>query len=375
MSLSVKHLNADTSFYLTFSPAYALDQPKESIPGSFTILIDPWLSGPSTVWHSLFALTHHVIPACVKSLAELPQPDLVLISQDKPDHCHKQTLMELEPDTDTAILGTPSATKKIKSWKYFDPACVMSLQAYDPKKESTVTRIPIPAFSPSGSPGEVTISLMTPRFDLTGVHNAIGITYRSPSSVLSARAGSFRNLPSLPPTTTVSTSQGSRPSTPTPNSTTVQPSPLGHVREKTISVIYSPHGVDYDVIRPFACNHLLNNSALPLTALMHSFDRCFNPWWMGGTICAGMPGGMTIARNLYARAWISAHDEDKLKSGISVKSMKIEKHNVGDIKEKLHSFDSAMDGMEEKALIKTKVHNNTELVSLDAGQGFVIPAK
>ena len=71
---------------------------------------------------------------------------------------------------------------------------------------------------------------------------------------------------------------------------TIVPSPYND-REKTLSVIYSPHGVSYDVIRPYASSYLVSESALPLTALLHSFDCVENPWWLGGNISAGSPGG------------------------------------------------------------------------------------
>ena len=46
---------------------------------------------------------------------------------------------------------------------------------------------------------------------------------------------------------------------------------------------------------------------------------------MGGTICSGFPGGLEIAQNLCAKAWISAHDADKDSSGFANAKIKIEK--------------------------------------------------
>lgn len=103
---------------------------------------------------------------------------------------------------------------------------------------------------------------------------------------------------------------------------TLVPSP-NNDREKTLSVIYSPHGVAYDIIHPYATSHLVSESALPLTALLHSFDSVANPWWLGGNISNGSPGGIEIAKNLYAKAWISAHDADKDNRGWAVKLTQI----------------------------------------------------
>lgn len=65
----------------------------------------------------------------------------------------------------------------------------------------------------------------------------------------------------------------------------------------------------------------MSESALPLTALLHCFDRVSNPWYLGGNICAGFPGGAEIAQNLLARAWISAHDGDKDTRGFASKKI------------------------------------------------------
>jgi len=362
MSLRVKHLNADSSFLLIFSPPCAPHNPQGTFPGSFTIILDPWLSGPSTVWNSKFALTTHVIDSCVETLAELPDPDLVIISQDKPDHCHQETLIQLPADTAATILGTPGAAKKIRGWKHFDPLHVQALRRYDERQEDTVHRIPIPAYSTRGSAGEVTVTLMVSKRDLTGLHNAIGITYRPPSSVLSGNTSSYVNLPLTPPTTPPS---GQRPTTPIYESRTVYGSPLAN-KEKTLSVIYCPHGVNYNLVKPWASSHLLAESALPLTALLHSFDRLSNPWYLGGNVSAGSPGGLEIARNLFAKAWISAHDEDKISTGLAVMNLKTVKFERDEIRGMLQS--SGRDSVRSNN--SSKARNHTAVVELEAGEEY-----
>lgn len=373
MSLRIKHLNADTSWLLIFSPPFAGPNLTGSFPGSFTVLIDPWLSGPSKVWSSKFSLTEHRVPSCVESLAQLPEPDVVVVSQDKSDHCNEATLKQLSPSTQATIVGPPATAKKIKSWRYFESANIIPLKRYDPHKEDTVLRIEVPPFSPTGSAGEVTISLMVNKVDVTGLHNAIGITYRAPSSVLSTHTGSYVDLPITPPTTPPETSESGpilasnrstssvRPMS--PPSMTVYPPPLGG-REKTLSVIYSPHGLSYNLIKPYATSHLLSEAALPLTALFHCFDRVSNPWYLGGNVCSGFPNGLEIAEGLFAKTWISAHDEDKESSGISVKNLTVEKYKLEDIKRKLNM--SSEPG---------KRRCNTDIVELGVGQDYLTLGK
>jgi len=119
MSLTVEKLNDDTTFLFSFAPSFAPSNNKRKLPGAFTILVDPWLAGQSSILHPVFQLANHTAPAAIKSLAELKEhPDLIIISQDKPDHCHRETLCSLPANTRTRILATPAAAKTIRAWKY-----------------------------------------------------------------------------------------------------------------------------------------------------------------------------------------------------------------------------------------------------------------
>ena len=46
---------------------------------------------------------------------------------------------------------------------------------------------------------------------------------------------------------------------------------------------------------------------------------------MGGNICSGFPGGLEIAQNLCAKAWISAHDGDKESTGFANRKIVFQK--------------------------------------------------
>ena len=56
---------------------------------------------------------------------------------------------------------------------------------------------------------------------------------------------------------------------------------------------------------------------------------------MGGNLAAGLPGGIEIAQNLMTRCWISAHDEEKDNSGLSVMSVKTRKYTKEEVREML----------------------------------------
>lgn len=106
--------------------------------------------------------------------------------------------------------------------------------------------------------------------------------------------------------------------------------------------MFSPHGIAYQSLQPFVDSHLKQQSALPLTALLHCFDRIENPWYLGGNICTGMPGGLEIARRLRAKVWISAHDGDKDVSGISTTQLVTTKYKRDDLEKALGSGDGVV---------------------------------
>ena len=402
MSLTVKHLNGDTTFLLTFSPTDnapytppgAQYQPR---PGTFSILVDPWLSGPTTMWHPKFLLSKHTTPSCIPHLSHIPEPNVVLISQDKPDHCHEATLRQLDPTSPiTTILAEPAAAKKIRGMKFFNPDMVHSLRPFSDRKPDSVIRFFIPPIIPGGTPGEATISFMPGKLDMAKVHNAIGVTYRPPStsympprpfSPISQRSQppvhhhqyppALQNLPMTPPesptwqSSTLRTDSNTISTVSTPSShqtssnynlsisskTSITSTSRIH-SEKALSFIYSPHGVNYSLIRAYASTHLVSVAALPLTLLLHSFHRVDNAWYMGGNVATGLPGGVEIAQNLMARCWISAHDEEKEDAGLAVLAVKKRRYTKEDVREKL----------------RQEVGSNVDVANLGPGAEMVLKA-
>ncbi|KAK5126337.1 hypothetical protein LTR85_010573 [Meristemomyces frigidus] len=386
MALTVEKLNDDTTFLLAFAPPFTPRKAGRKFPGAFTILIDPWLAGRSSILHPAFQVSHHTSDCVLKSLADLQeQPDLVIISQDKPDHCHKETLCTLPSDTSTRILATPAAAKKIWSWKHFDSSIVHVMKPYNAQKPETVIKISVPAYTSSSSKGQITIANVPTRRDMTGLHNAIGITYRPPGSMLTAFEGELIKLTDMMNPSSTSpmlhkacsaiklTEPASSPPPALPNRprTTSSPrpvflDPLGRAqrlpehpalrttngrdradskldrpetrahKEKTLSVLYTPHGVSYTTLSSYIDRHLRPTAAgAPLTALFHSINTEENPWFMGGIVANGAPGGTVIARQLRAKHWISAHDELKDNRGMATTWIKSKQYTVGEVEQML----------------------------------------
>ncbi|QSZ35367.1 hypothetical protein DSL72_008237 [Monilinia vaccinii-corymbosi] len=345
MSLTVKHLNNDASFLLTFEPISPFPPSPGRPSNTFTILLDPWLSGPSKIFHPRFSISHLKTPSCISSLQELSEPDLVVISQNKTDHCHEATLRQLSPSGGkTLILAEPGAAKTIKRWKCFDASKVIPLKRWrDPHLHPTdnLLRIPVPPITHNGMPGEVTMAFLTQKKDLTGLHNAIGITYRPPTHSTSLFDPPHATPPSSPRSFT---------------------STFSSQTDRALSVIFSPHGCTYQTIAPYATSHLVSQAALPLTSLLHPFDRISNPWYLGGNIISGFPGGVAIAQNLCARTWISAHDGDKTSTGFatwSIRSRKWEREEVASV------VSPRREGFREKR----GMGMGTEVLVLGSGEG------
>ena len=402
MSLTVKHLNGDTTFLLTFSPNDTApnipSRPQyQQPPGTFSILVDPWLSGPTTMWHPKFLLSKHTAPSCIPHLSHIPEPNVVLISQDKSDHCHEATLRQLDPTSPiTTILAEPTAAKKVRGMKFFNPLMVHSLRPFSDRKPDSVIRFFIPPIVPGGTSGEATISFIPAKLDMAKVHNAIGVTYRPPSSSCmpsrpfspisqksqppfhqSQYPPAPQNLPMTPPESptwqsstlrtdsnplsTASTASSHQSNSNHNLSISSKSSVISTSRihsEKALSFIYSPHGVNYSLIRTYASTHLVSVAALPLTLLLHSFDRVENPWYLGGNLAAGSPGGIEIAQNLMARCWISAHDEDKDNTGLSVMSVKTKKYT----KEQVRN------------MLRQELGSNVNVANLEPGAEMVLKA-
>ena len=365
MALRVQHLNADTTFLLTFSPLFAPDKTTTRFPGDFTILIDPWLNGPSSIFHPSFQVSHHVLEPAVASLKDIQEKvDLIIISQDKPDHCHRATLCSLPRNSKIRILATPTAAKKIKSWRHFDAGRIHAMKPYSASAADSVVNIPLPGYaSASSGPGRVTIANIPTKRDMAGLHNVVGITYQPPSSTftLNTQHGRYESGSTVQlsakglsrPSTAPRARTSSDPPPPTPlnwTSTSYRDRRPGkapnidHSRvdsgivssatnnEKTLSVLYTPHGLAPHLLKPYLTNHLTPLGALPVLALFHGMTAESNPWFMGGKVALGAPGGVQLAKILGGlQYWISAHDEEKENLGLATKWCKSRAYGLEEV--------------------------------------------
>jgi hypothetical protein len=105
MSLTLRHLNADTSWLIIFD--------------EFKILLDPWLFGSQTDFFRYFSTQEHSVPPSIQNInRDLDmQINAIIISHEFSDHCHEQTLRSFSATI--PVFATSNASKRIRRWNYF----------------------------------------------------------------------------------------------------------------------------------------------------------------------------------------------------------------------------------------------------------------
>lgn len=398
MALTVKQLSADTSFLLTLEPI-EVDTRGSTGQLPFRILLDPWTSNSSATVSSA-----HPNRLCVSNLKHLTEPDLVIITSAKSDHCHERTLRQLPRKSErTVILAEHGAARRIRSWKYFDPDMVRELPRWeDPRKsgKDTIARIEVPSQSAGGESGQVTVAHISQRKDIKSVHTAFGITYLPPTN----NKWSMRRNNRTPSPTNPSPVSATAPQLPIPrmsmanlnmalpSSMPTPPASPGpkivvkkrstaslspHSHNRGISIIFSPHGIPYQAIEPYATSHLLTEAVLPLTALIHCFNTVSNPWWLGGETSIGMPVAQETVNALGARALISAHDGEKEPAtGLAgmLKRTQRRTYELDEVRDLMFEYSQSA-GATMKIQDGKKGQNPTEIMSLAAGEEVTLTSE
>lgn len=271
------HLNADTTWLLRLP--YGDDSARPPGRSYFNILIDPWLRGRQSDVAFWFSSQWHVIQSSVETIARLNDTleaseslddnsnihshtnfvDAVVVSHEFTDHCHKATLLELDPTV--PVFATNKAAELIRSWGHFEQVVEpppFSIQEPDWRK--TLHRF---------LPGWIGISRIVTRDDSLYYHSAIMIAFDlEPKLLTHSHSG-----------------EGS-----------------------AESVIYTPHGIQ---AQDLEC---LNDAspALSTLALMHGLH---DVRITTKQLNLGAHNGLQAQRICRAKYWVSTHDEVKKARG------------------------------------------------------------
>ncbi|KAI9705904.1 MAG: hypothetical protein M1836_005310 [Candelina mexicana] len=290
------HLNADTSWLLQIP--WPSDEEEERI--YYNILIDPWFQGPQVDYGSWFSEQWHNTPTNIKTIQDVEDLierneaaataalrenrlgaeasngtappsttekhetnaassiDVIVISHEFRDHCHRDTLQEANKDI--PVFATNKALKTIQAWSHF--TLVKEITPFttnhpDWRSHSTP---PLPSW--------LSISRLEPSFlDLISLHSALLITFSSSDTTAPAANPSSAE-----------------------------------------ALIYTPHG-----ILPSDVAHIHNASPpLKTLALIHGL----NDVKLGSQLNLGAHNGLKVVREVGARYWIRTHDEKKTAYGV-----------------------------------------------------------
>lgn len=291
------HLNADTSWLLQLPCPQ--DQQLHTGRSRYNIVIDPWFQGTQVDFAAWFSKQWHAIRSCTQNFQELNDQlenserfspsratccewqehsappkssgssmiDAVIISHEYTDHCHRETLLELDPAT--PVLATRKAVALVKSWKHFN----------------TVSEIPV--FAPLGRdqgwkkysvgplPDWVGLSRIVSKSDPGYLHSAILLTFRLDHSK---------------------------------KNSTINDDERGESSFE--GVVYTPHGIHAQDL----CQIHSMTPSITVLALLHGLDEValsrFQQLNLGGH------NGLKAQRICKAKYWVSTHDEVKNGTGL-----------------------------------------------------------
>lgn len=244
----LRHLNSDSSWLVHIPLAGS------SGADCFTLLLDPWFTGPQTDYSRLLSTQWHSEPSSVQHVAEIKERiDAVLVSHEYTDHMHRATLLQVAPEV--PVYAPKKAAAIIRSWRHFTNVHDVPLLA--PAQSWHAARLP-------GLPAYIAIArLCSTSWDLIPhFHSAICIAYSIEG-------------------------------------------------EEASAIVYTPHGTP-----AAAMTQLRGNGISEVRALLHGLHEYWNPWILGGKLNLGAINGLRSMRACNAKYWIGTHDERKKASGI-----------------------------------------------------------
>ena len=276
------HLNADTSWLVQIPRP---ERERDPVGRShFNILVDPWLRGPQSDVAFWFSIQWHATKSSVQSIAQLNDIlhtvqtghkslkntsesrskapnfiDAIVVSHEFTDHCHKRTLLEIDPTT--PVFATSKAALIIKSWRHFKT--VIEPTPFSTEQHNWT------ATSSSALPAWMGISRIVGQSDSLYYHSAIMITFN-----LDCRSAS---------------------------------GPRGECVAEAL--VYTPHGIranDLECLK-------VADPPLKTLALMHGLH---DVKISRKQLNLGAHNGLQVQRVCRAKYWVSTHDEVKKARGL-----------------------------------------------------------
>ncbi|EKG18405.1 Major facilitator superfamily [Macrophomina phaseolina MS6] len=334
------HLNADSSWLLQIPRPVAAT--KKGGRAYYNILIDPWLAGGQSDVARWFSQQWHRFESACKSIAEVEELareveilassgsrrpgsrrppngdtgdddkqtliDAVAISHEFTDHCHKETLLQI--DRYVPVFASEYAARLIRNWKHFHHVETVPALERDHPDWRAASIPPLPEW--------LSIARLQEDADNLYYHSALvfsfTITPGPPPPPPSSSSSSAQ--------TTSNRSTRSRRTAALPNGWIPDEGGDQADDDAAECVIYTPHGV-----RPQALDPIVAASPpLSVLALIHglhdvAIDAGF--WWERNRdkqplsqLNLGGANGVRVQRVTRAKYWVGTHDEVKWGSGL-----------------------------------------------------------
>ena len=334
------HLNADTTWLLQ------LPYPRDAAPSKgrshFNILIDPWLKGPQVDIGSWFSKQWHFTKSSVLTIKELNESlkevenlaqqqmnqattskgepyeenlsesfiDAVIISHEFTDHCHKDTLLEIHPDT--PIFATKVAADSIRSLDHFKMVREVPLFSEKSLDWTKTSQNPLPRWLGVSR-------IVAAGTNILYFHSAILIAFNLGHRVCIDKE---------------------------PNS------------ESPEAIVYAAHGIDEKDLR-----HL--SSANPPFQTLGLLHGVHDVTISGFTkVNLGAYNGLRAMRTCKARYWIATHDEMKEARGLIASLLKFKLHTFQEVIEHEQGQSSAEDLITEMG--------QTHFAELGSGESILL---
>ena len=309
----IHHLNADSSWLIQL-PRPSDDNSWSTWPLGerryFNVLIDPWLQGPQSDVARWFSQQWHATESKVQTVKEVEELawrlddvlthqgehdsrlsfihddeisengnsgkpkgtspiDAVVISHEFTDHCHRETLVEVNPTV--PVLASSKAAGLIRSWKHFDT--VVELPEFS-DAHSNWRKTSLTALLPSW----LSISRIVNNADALYYHSAVMIAFSAPQS---PTLGKSRKA-----------------------------AEQSQDEDGAECIIYTPHGISSAALTP------LLSASPPIHTLC--FIHGLHDVSISRTqqLNLGAHNGLEVQRLLQAKYWVGTHDEVKKGGGL-----------------------------------------------------------
>ena len=291
------HLNADSSWLLQLPCPQ--DRRLRTGRSRYNIIIDPWFQGTQVDFVAWFSKQWHAIGSHTQNFQELehqlanserlspPQDncyegqeysapsessgnsmiDAIIISHEYTDHCHRETLMELDPAT--PVFATRKAAALIKSWKHF--INVSEIPIFAPLDRDRDWK----KYSVEPLPDWLGVSRIVGKLDPGYLHSAILLTFRLDHSKNNITANDDERAKS--------TLEG---------------------------LVYTPHGIHAQDLRQIYSM----TPAINVLALLHGLHEVSLGFFQ--ELNLGAHNGLKAQRICKAKYWLTTHDEAKNGTGL-----------------------------------------------------------